>query len=255
MDEKECNRILDDKWPVLKSLLPVKWFYEESPLRNWISHSNNPKYGSAITYLEEEFHAIHDRFPSSFEKWVGALAVKGVFWSKRFESMIIFLLLRAEIPVESIDSTIPGSKKELDIKILNQGELLYIECTSLRPDPEMSAKSFLNSLQRKMKQLVNCPGQKIVMVDGTFNEKVFEGNAIGFEEDLRKVLSMDKLHDISFVTLSKMDVFSPNRIVPAHTFSAPWGELTPLVKEMMEACQHNPTQLRVVHLESNEGRK
>lgn len=254
--KKECTDILAEKWPRLKSLLPVKWYFAESPLRKWLTYHEDLAYEIPITYLEEELVVIQERFPSSFKKWVGSLGVKGSFWSKRFESMVIFLLLRAGVSVESIHPTIPRSKKELDIKIEDKNETLFIECTSLRLDgenrgtiTEMTAKTFLNNLQRKMKQLVNYPGQKIVMMDGSFHPETFLANPQGFKEEIQKVLNMDKLESITFVTLSIMDIFSPNRMIGTSAFAAPWGNVTPLVKDVLVACQFEKDEMRVLDLE------
>ena len=256
LNEQECKDILAKKWPRLKSLLPVKWYFAESPLRKWLTYHEDSAYEIPITYLEEELVVIQERFPSSFKKWVGSLGVKGSFWSKRFESMVIFLLLRAGVPVASINPTIPRSKKELDIKIADKNETLFIECTSLRLNgenraniTEITTKTFLNNLQRKMKQLVNCPGQKIVMMDGSFHPQTFLANPQGFNEEIQKVLKMDKLHSMTFITLSIMDIFSPNRMIATSAFAAPWGNVTPLLNEVLAACQYDKDKMSVLEPE------
>lgn len=246
--EEVVKSILTKKWPKLTSLLPVKWYYVESPLTQWLTHHEDDHYYLSISYLEEELIMIQERFPSSFKKWVGTIGVKGSFWSKRFESMVIFLLLKAGVPVTDIDSLIPGSKKELDLKIEDERGTVFIECTSLRFDLEMPNRTLLNSLQRKMKQLVNCPGQKIVMVDGTCMPGDFFLKGKGIEDKIGKVLKMDKEHDISFVIISKMNSMSVERVTTISAYAAPWGKVTPLVNKILGAFQMDEKDIKIIDL-------
>ena len=246
--EEVVNRIVTEKWPKLTSLLPVKWYYIESPLTQWLIHHEEDLYSSSISYLEEELLMIQERFPSSFKKWVGTIGVKGSFWSKRFESIVIFLLLKAGVNVTAIDTTIPGSKKELDLKIEDERGTVFIECTSLRFDHSMPNRTLLNSLQRKMKQLVNCPGQKIVMVDGTRMTENFFLNVKGVEDVIEKVLKMDKEHDISFVMIFKMNPMSAERLSTISAYAAPWGKVTPLVNEVLKACYLDQRGLEIIEM-------
>lgn len=248
MSEKECSRILKEKWPLLMCLLPVKWYYVESPLTQWLTYHEDEHYNLSISYLEEELLMIQQRFPSSFKKWVGTIGVKGSFWSKRFESMVIFRLLTEGVNVTAIDSTIPRSKKELDIRIEGEKETVFMECTSLRFDQEMPNRTLLNSLQRKMKQLVNCPGQKIVMLECTWMPDDFFLNRKGIEDEIGRVLKMDKEHDISFVLIFKMDAMSTDRIIPISAYAAPWGKVTPLVHEILNACQIGHKGLQIIKM-------
>ncbi|WP_067567554.1 hypothetical protein [Ferroacidibacillus organovorans] len=349
LNEIECNSLLETHWPLLRSLLPPKWWYDASPIRRWITYSRFPSYTTALTLLGEELQLISDSFPSSYRDWIGSIGVPGAFWSKRFESMVIFLLLRSALPVDSIEPTDPGSKNVLDIKLSDGVETVFVECTSLRnaddesgineasfgmdyfnhrfseikgsyhvtcnvmPDltnkeeidrfvvmfryfiethrPQEKIKwssidgfphdrltpglpaaritpvpgntcvtighagqsgfmsmsnTLRNALQRKIKQVRDYDGQKIIMVDGSFNTGAFISNALGVKTDVHDALETDKQQCVSVVTLSQMDITSPERIITPYAFIAPWANIssTKLTQSILVACNQQPEQLQ-----------
>lgn len=132
LDISHCNELLRTKWPLLHSLLPVDWWYPESPIRQWLNYSEEPTYEIALNLLQEELSVIFERFPTSYNKWIGSFGVPQQFWSKRFESMVIYLLIRAGLNVRAIDVKSDTSDNEVDIMVSDDSETVYVECTSAR---------------------------------------------------------------------------------------------------------------------------
>jgi len=125
LDDSQCQALLAKRWPKFSSLLPPKWWYPTSPLRQWLHYSENVTYETALTLLQEELLAISERFPDKYKNWIGSLSVPKQFWAKRFESVIIFLLIRSGLNVQAIDVKSSNSNHEVDILVVDKTESVH----------------------------------------------------------------------------------------------------------------------------------
>ncbi|QSO48387.1 hypothetical protein [Alicyclobacillus mengziensis] len=151
LDINQCQKMLESRWSTLARLLPPKWWYESSPIRQWLNYSDNEVYETALNLFQDELLLISTRFPDHYKTWIGSISIPEQFWAKRFEAAVIYLLIHGKIDIQALDVKSDVSNNDVDIVIGDGTERIYIECTSVRNPP---VKAELQEINRHVEDYI-----------------------------------------------------------------------------------------------------